>query len=320
MIAGWKCFTCSLIAILFVAAGRQLFKRAVMLSGSGLSAWAISRHPIDYVRQLTIQVNCSEHWGNTERLLRCLHELPFRDLVDASIDTNGFSTRFGPVHDNNFLPYEVDTLASLTMSDFGSIDLLVGMTTADGATYLDFSEKELEGIVSEGKERQLVEKYVRSFEHGQFGQVSDLLEYLYRAWPAPLNMRSVVDLVTDAQFAAPLIQLLQRHTPHTGATYFYCFNYPTITDSSPWCTYGDDMAYLFGAPLSDNVTPFASEYTRSQRLLSRAFMTYVGNFIKTGHVILSYASLLSPPPCHFVNCIKTEHVILSYVSLRRVIL
>ena len=268
-------------------AGRHLFQRAVLLSGSGLSDWAMSRRPIEYVQQLMTQVNCSEHWGDTPRLLRCFQDTPFTALVEATVTPTKYATGFGPVvHERSVLPHDVDTLMSLPLSDFGDTDILVGMTTGDGVTY--FSHEELKEIASEHREEQLIHAYVKSnFEPEQEEEVAALLGYLYRAWPAPLSVRSIVDLVTDGQFAAPLVHLLNSHAPYSGATYFYCFNYPTHTDSTVRGldgVYGDDLTYIFGAPLANSVSPFPTVYTRSQRVLSQAIMTHVGNFIKTGSV------------------------------------
>ena len=258
-----------------------MFRRAILLSGSGLSDWAVSRRPTDYIHQLTTQVNCSDHWGDTPKLLQCLQDTPYAALVAATVTPTKHHTGFGPViYDRSVLPHDVNTLMALPLSEFGDTDLLVGMTTGDGVTY--FSQEELHG----GRAEQLIYSYVKSnFEPEQQEEISALLGYLYRAWPAPLNIRSAVDLVSDGQFAAPLIHLLQSHAPHAGATYFYCFNYPTHTDPALRGldgAYGDDMTYIFGAPLANSVSPFPTVYTRSQRVLSQAVMTHIGNFIKTG--------------------------------------
>jgi len=49
--------------------------------------------------------------------------------------------------------------------------------------------------------------------------------------------------------------------------------------------HSEDLAYAFGAPLVDGLTPFsASGFTRADRVFSGLLLRYWTNFIKTGSV------------------------------------
>lgn len=48
------------------------------------------------------------------------------------------------------------------------------------------------------------------------------------------------------------------------------------------CIHGEDLAYIFGAPLIGGFNHFGRNYTKSEILLSEAVMLYWSNFIRTG--------------------------------------
>ena len=52
--------------------------------------------------------------------------------------------------------------------------------------------------------------------------------------------------------------------------------------------HGDELAYIFGAPLVQRLDPFRSKYTESERTLSRNMITYFSNFFKTGYRAFTY--------------------------------
>ena len=51
--------------------------------------------------------------------------------------------------------------------------------------------------------------------------------------------------------------------------------------------HGDDLMYVFGAPLTDGIDPFTSTFTRTDKLLAETIMRYWTNFIKTGYVAVA---------------------------------
>jgi len=97
----------------------------------------------------------------------------------------------------------------------------------------------------------------------------------------------------------------EHRQPQRRGTYMYCFGYPTRFDVYPrWAdgVHGDDLAYVFGAPLAGlgavtaggavpvgwtgaggtSIDPFPSMYTRADRSLSELVMGYWAGFIRTG--------------------------------------
>jgi len=101
----------------------------------------------------------------------------------------------------------------------------------------------------------------------------------------------MVELLGDSQTTAPLVETVRFHAGHSlpgVGTYMFEFNQPARSDVYPrWAsgTPGDELLYVFGAPLAGDyhVDPFpATGYTRADRQLSETVVRYWANFIKTG--------------------------------------
>ena len=104
----------------------------------------------------------------------------------------------------------------------------------------------------------------------------------------------------------PLTTPTREESQRRSGTYLYCFSYPTRFDVYPrWAdgVHGDDMAYVFGAPLAGvggvrgggavavgwagggaTVDPFPLAFTRADKFLSELVMQYWAGFIHTGYV------------------------------------
>lgn len=116
------------------------------------------------------------------------------------------------------------------------------------------------------------------------------------AGAAAFGRESLAALLGDALVVAPVVAMATFHARHARpgvGTYLYEFNQPTAGSTYPprWPTGvpGDEMAYVFGAPLARRtLQPFATRvYTRAERLLSRAVIRYWANFAKTGSAVRS---------------------------------
>lgn len=76
------------------AAG-QLFRRAILMSGSALCPGALVRDPVRYTRQVAVHADCPADG----RLLQCLRDRPLASLLAAPINAPTFTTAFGPTVD-----------------------------------------------------------------------------------------------------------------------------------------------------------------------------------------------------------------------------
>ena len=73
----------------------SLFHRAILMSGSSLSPWALIKHPIRFTRQVTDFVNCSLELPHPT-LLKCLRSRPLESFSQVTIDAPAFTNTFGP--------------------------------------------------------------------------------------------------------------------------------------------------------------------------------------------------------------------------------
>lgn len=72
-----------------------LFHRAVLMSGSGLSPWALVEKPARYAQQVARHANCSPDLPHPH-LLKCLRERPLDAIMATPIQAPEFSSAFGP--------------------------------------------------------------------------------------------------------------------------------------------------------------------------------------------------------------------------------
>lgn len=76
-----------------------LFHRAILLSGSALSSWAIVEEPVVYSLEIARQLNCTsdkDAFQNHERIIDCLREVPISELMKTRIVAPTFLNAFGP--------------------------------------------------------------------------------------------------------------------------------------------------------------------------------------------------------------------------------
>lgn len=139
----------------------------------------------------------------------------------------------------------------------------------------------------------------------------------------PINTRdSAVAALSDAQFVAPLVHTGDTLAPpatqpgqeKTGPKcFFYVFDYQTKDGDYPQVSakskltergqrndscvrffrpyyfqrmgtvHGEDLPYVFGAPLVDGFSHFPRNYTKSEVALSEAVMIFWSNFARTGN-------------------------------------
>jgi neuroligin len=76
-----------------------LFHRAILLSGSALSSWALVEQPVTYATRLARQLNCSvpaDTRRDHERIVDCLRAAPLDALMRADVTPPAYMSAFGP--------------------------------------------------------------------------------------------------------------------------------------------------------------------------------------------------------------------------------
>lgn len=83
-----------------------LFHRAILLSGSAFSSWALVEDPVIYALKLAKEVNCTipeDLIKNHEQIVDCLRDVPLDELYAVDIQSPSFLTAFGPSVSRNHL-------------------------------------------------------------------------------------------------------------------------------------------------------------------------------------------------------------------------
>ncbi|KAG7304569.1 hypothetical protein JYU34_011520 [Plutella xylostella] len=306
-----------------------LFHRAILLSGSALSSWALVEDPVSYSVQLAKQSNCTipeDLIKDHELIVDCLREVPLDELMSADIATPSYLTAFGPSVDGvvvktdyakelltYFIPNDLQGFTSVSgvtnvKADkrsgeriFGirggqnKYDLLFGVVTSEALW--KFSAQDIQnGFEGERRDR-IIRTYVRNAYTYHLSEIFFTIVNEYTDWERtvqhPINTRDAAVLaISDAQYVAPLVQTgdflsVAKSSPDSGPkTFFYVFDYQTKDGDYPQrmgSVHGEELPYLFGAPLVDGLGHFPKNYTKSEVALSEAFILYVANFVKTGN-------------------------------------
>ena len=272
----------------FYLPGKNLFQRAIIQSGSATSTWAVASDPLRYTRELAEKVNCSVFWERTDQLLQCFKSKPVQELINVELTVPKYFSGFAPVIDRrSVLPKDVHKLMKKSHSVFSETSLMLGVMKNEGFLY--FTQQEIDEGVPEHQRDKIIRTYVRNVYQYHRQKIYEILMHHYTDWERPSDPSiirdNLMELLGDGQYAAPMMELTHYHGDYSADTYMYSFSYPSRLDSYPrWAggVHGDDMTYVFGAPLTDGIDPFTSTFTRSERMLTEAVMRYWTNFAKSG--------------------------------------
>lgn len=228
-----------------------LFHRAVLLSGSALSSWALVEDPVNYAVRLARQVNCTipddvakEH----EQIVDCLRETSLEELLSADISAPTYLSSFGPSVDGvviktdfakelltYFIPNDLQSFTgpisvntNMKRSETAvrnyqnRYDLLFGVVTSE-ALWRFSSNDILNGFEGERRDK-IIRTYVRNAYTYHLSEIFFTVVNEYTDWERtvlhPINTRdAAVAALSDAQFVAPLVQtgdLLSAKPPQPG--------------------------------------------------------------------------------------------------------
>jgi len=171
--------------------------------------------------------------------------------VNVDIRPPKYQTAFGPTVDrHSVLPYDVHRLmlgnklagggsappmpgGGLLDSVFGSVRLLIGLSRSDAALYV--RQRDLDDGVSIDRWRRILRTFVQNSYSYHRQYIYDVLAHQYTDWDTASDdsvtrRECLVDLLGDALYVAPGVELAQRHSAlqaatSSGSTYVYSFAY-----------------------------------------------------------------------------------------------
>ncbi|KAK7590550.1 hypothetical protein V9T40_002163 [Parthenolecanium corni] len=289
----------------FIAASpvtRELLHRVVLISGSGLSPWAIQRDPLMIKRKVAEQTSCH---GDLllEDMAPCLRLKKLSELLDVHVDAPRFLPGFAPFVDGTVLLNGVTdtvvvpdilTLArnkkgrGFELSDFPDRDLLFGITTLE--SYADFCAQDLEFGFSESKRDRVLRTFVRNCYYFHLNEIFSTLKNEYTDWEkpvqSPLSVRdSTLDVLSDGHTVSCLLKVGYLHSIRGGRTFFFHFAHPLNDKEFPQkfeSIRGDDVPFVLGFPLLGSSQFFSKNFSASDVHLCKQFIRYISNFARKG--------------------------------------
>lgn len=221
-----------------------LFHRAILLSGSALSSWALVEDPVSFAVRLARQVNCSlpeDLYRDHENIVDCLRDIPLEELLRADVSAPTYLSAFGPSVDGvviktdfqkELLTYFQPDLQGYTGSGGGVIsnmkrsgdatlaaiansaggnryDLLFGVVTSEALWR--FSASDIQAGFEGERRDKIIRTYVRNAYTYHLSEIFFTVVNEYTDWERtvqhPINTRdATVAALSDAEFVAPLVQ------------------------------------------------------------------------------------------------------------------
>ncbi|EFO24748.2 hypothetical protein LOAG_03741 [Loa loa] len=286
----------------------RMFRRAILLDGSALSPWAMSRNPQSTFFQLAEHLKCIEkvdkkkhhlyEQRSAESIVRCMQDHSPQNITRAArkISTPTFLSRFAPIVDGQVVPNKPEALFGTQYGSlFRNVDLLVGMTSNPAHHLLPNDDIRL-GIDKEKREK-IFRTLIRNLYDFHRKEILAALINEYTDWDNPKDhpktiRNGVLAALSDVLFVAPLIETARLHSidddRETSNTFMFLFAHEsknaaeeTIASGIRGSISGDHIPYIFGYPLNKDDDLY-SGFTPEDQMISRVMMHYISNFIKSG--------------------------------------
>lgn len=286
-----------------------LFQRAVLMSGSAFSPWATVDNPTHYAIKFGRALNCTGNLTLTaetghrrgpppkpsnkelDDMVNCLKERPLEDLQAVHISAPQFLYAFGPSVDGIVIKKDYRR-EMRKRADEGSreYDLLFGVVPHEAFDL--FTADDIDrGFDLERRDR-IFRTMVRNAYDYHLNEVFISLVNEYTNWeqpdPQPYEIRdATLAALSDALYVAPLLTAAANIRMGHKNQYFYVFNHTSVHTSLPYGVTGSvhmgELPYVFGAPLVGELGVFSGNWTKQDREVSEAMLTFFANFAKAGN-------------------------------------
>ncbi|KAA0201603.1 hypothetical protein HAZT_HAZT010645 [Hyalella azteca] len=276
-----------------------LFHRAILMSGSALSSWASVGSPTYYAIQYGRALNCSSFLSlgssdppsndQFDRMVNCLKDKSLDELQSVKLAAPRFLYSFGPSVDGIVIKPDFRRPAR-SRSDEPSkeYDILFGVVPNEA--FDDFSENELVRGFDIHRRDRIFRTLVRNTFDYHLNEVFISAVNEYTDWEHPDAPPKAVRDATlaalgDARYVSPLLQSVAALSAAHRQHFFYVFDHQPLSTKLPSVRtiHGEELAYLFGAPLVGELGVFSNtNWNQQDMLVSEAMITYFTNFVKTG--------------------------------------
>ncbi|XP_076682215.1 uncharacterized protein LOC143376163 isoform X2 [Andrena cerasifolii] len=280
----------NLLLISPVANKKGLFKRAILMSGSALSADAIGKAPLQITKQVAHALNCPTTTDSD--LAFCLRGQDVNTLLDVKIHKPKYVPAFAPLIDNAVIPDKPVNLMKNPQL-FGRFDLMYGVTESEKFHILP-PVALLHGMLDGQRDEVLKDYAMATHELEPELILSKILEQYgdfsagYTNEYAMKNRDLVLEALSDSGTVAPLIMTANLHSRANPKSYMYVFSHPkAMQDYSGQqrqrTVHGEELPYVLGLPLDGNKYDLRRRYNIGETLFSEAMMNWWCSFAYVGN-------------------------------------
>ncbi|XP_070148724.1 uncharacterized protein [Polyergus mexicanus] len=280
----------NLLLISPVANKKGLFKRAILMSGSAMSADAIGKAPLQITKQVAHALNCPT--TSDSELAICLRNQEVDRLLHVKIHKPKYVPAYAPLIDRAVIPDKPLNLMENTRL-FGRFDLLYGVTESEKFHILP-PVALLHGMLDRQRDEvlrdyakathELEPELILSKELEQYGDFFNGFTKEY----ATKNRDMVLEALSDSGTVAPLIMTANLHSRANPKSYMYVFSHPkAMQDYSgqqhQHTVHGEELPYVLGVPLDGSKYDLRGRYDMREMLFSEAIMNWWCSFAYNGN-------------------------------------
>ncbi|XP_025268579.1 uncharacterized protein LOC105254067 isoform X2 [Camponotus floridanus] len=279
----------NLLLISPVANKKGLFKRAILMSGSAMSADAIGKAPLQITKQVAHALNCPT--TSDSELAICLRNQDVDRLLHVKIHKPKYVPAYAPLIDRAVIPDKpVNLMENVQL--FGSFDLLYGVTESEKFHILP-PVALLHGMLDGQRDEVLRDHAKATHELESELILSKVLEQYgeffngFTKEYATKNRDMVLEALSDSGTVAPLIMTANLHSRANPKSYMYVFSHPkAMQDYSgqqhQHTVHGEELPYVLGVPLDGSKYDLRGRYDIRETLFSEAIMNWWCSFAYNG--------------------------------------
>ncbi|XP_017763245.1 PREDICTED: uncharacterized protein LOC108553017 [Eufriesea mexicana] len=280
----------NLLLISPVANKKGFFKRAILMSGSALSADAIGKAPLQITKQVAHALHCPTTTDSD--LAFCLRNQDVNTLLNVKIHKPNYVPAFAPLIDNVVIP---DKPANLMKNPdlIGRFDLMYGVTESEKFHILP-PVALLHGV-QDGQRDEILREHAKATHELEAELILSKILEQYGDFSAGLtteytlrNRDLVLEALSDSGTVAPLIMTANLHSRANPKSYMYVFSHPKAMQEYSGqqrqrTVHGEELPYVLGVPLDGSKYDLRRRYNIGETLFSEAMMNWWCSFAYVGN-------------------------------------
>nr|XP_027219740.1 neuroligin-1-like [Penaeus vannamei] len=213
----------------------------------------------------------------------------WQHLLTEHHDIPEYYYAFGPTVDGVVIDTDYDTDRQSYIGRLSSYALVFGVTPSDA--FFVFNDDDVKFGLETDKRNKILRSFIRNTYNYHLTEIMATVINEYTDWERPVRhpistRDETLALLSDALYSAPVLNTGSLHALSSPHTFLYVFDHQTRNGDFQHrvgCVHGEELAYMWGAPLVESLSYFPSNYTQSEIKLSETMLSYWTNFARTGN-------------------------------------